>query len=65
MLRPDMAKILAQNFQQGFVRCEGDIHFFAIQRESYVRRFLRFYWKRRHILPPFKGSPPLRDRVFC
>src|SRR5215213_4057171 len=36
MLRPGEIQIFTQNFEQGFVRCEGDFGMFAIQCESNV-----------------------------
>ena len=41
VFRAGMKEILAQYFQQSLIGREGDIGFFAVQRESYLRRFLR------------------------
>ncbi len=42
MLRPCVTEVLAQDFQQSFVGREGNIGLFAVQRELYLRRLLRF-----------------------
>ena len=52
VFRAGMKEILAQYFQQSLIGREGDIGFFAIQRESYLRRFLRFDRQCAHVQAP-------------
>jgi len=40
MFRPGVEEIFAQDLQQGFVRSEQDVDFFAIQREPDLRGLL-------------------------
>src|SRR6266849_4764199 len=52
VLRAGVTEILAQDLQQCFVGCEGDIGVFAVQRESYLCRFLRFHGQYGHVQSP-------------
>ena len=54
VLRADMAEILAQDFQESLVGREGDVRLFPIQRETDLRRLLRFERERSQFALPFQ-----------
>src|SRR5215472_18770534 len=54
MLRSRVAEIFAQNLKQCFIRREGNVHFFTVQREPDLRRLLRFNRECRHSQLPFR-----------
>src|ERR1700741_3389843 len=63
MLSACVSQVLAQNFQQRFIRSKGDIGAFAVQGKSNLRSFSRCEWERGHVPSPLKidllSSPTL------